>query len=295
MEAERADSITISPDEVSVPLGDKQRFKVTTINQFGDPIQTCSYLFSADQIGDSYATYTCGGKTVKALVHVLPYAEVNLALGKPVTTSGYENAGTVPANAVDGDMTTRWGSRFLDEEWLEVDLKHCYTLDSVRIYWETAHATAYEILVSSDATNYQSVYSTTTGKGGTETINLQSSISILQSGGARYIRLLCHQRNTQYGASLFEWQVFGSARCDSSEPEDETDEEIHDGAYVDDTGDCPDEEEDEPEEDEALDQITDHHSPITNYKFIKNGHLYISHDGIVYSIDGRVVMREAKR
>ena len=295
MEAERADSITISPDEVSVPLGDKQRFKVTTINQFGDPIRTCSYLFSADQIGDSYATYTCGGKTVKALVHVLPYAEVNLALGKPVTTSGYENAGTVPANAVDGDMTTRWGSRFMDEEWLEVDLKHCYTLDSVRIYWETAHATAYEILVSSDATNYQSVYSTTTGKGGTETINLQSSISILQSGGARYIRLLCHQRNTQYGASLFEWQVFGSARCDSSEPEDETDEEIHDGAYVDDTGDCPDEEEDEPEEDEALEQIINHQSSIINYKFLQDGHLYISHDGIVYSIDGRVVMREAKR
>ena len=288
MEAERADSIIISPSEVSVPIGDKQRFTVSTINQFEDPVQTYSFVFSADKSGDSTVTYTCGGKTVKALVHVLPYAEVNLALGKPVTTSGYENAGTVPANAVDGDMNTRWGSRFMDDEWIEVDLKHCYTLDSVRIYWETAYATAYELLVSSDATNYQSVYSTTTGKGGTETINL-STLS------GRYIRLLCHKRNTQYGVSLFELQAFGSARCDSTEPEDEPDEEIHDGSYVDDTGDCPDEEEEEPGDDEALDPIINYQSPITNYKFIHNGHLYISHDGIVYSIDGRVVMREAKR
>ena len=284
METERTDSITIMPKEVSVPIDSKQRFDVTTLNQFADPVQNCSFLFDANRLGDTTVTYICGGQKVKALVHVLPYSDVNLALGKPVTVSGSETAGTLAMNAVDGDMTTRWSSRFQDDEWLEIDLKHCYSLDSVRIYWETSYAPVYEILLSQDAIHYTSVFSTTSGKGGMEVIKIQ------QVEG-RYIRLLCHKRSTQYGSSLFEMQVYGSGQCDSGEESEEEDEAIYDSAYVDETGDCEDEFGEEPAD--GIETVVNRQS--SNRKYIHDGQLYISHDGIVYTVSGFVFMREEKR
>ena len=284
LETERLDSIAVSPNEVSVPINDKQRFTVTTFNQFGSPIETCNYLFEATRLGDSLITYSCGGKSVKALVHVLPYSAINLALGKPVTASGYENAATQPQNATDGDMKTRWSSRFQDDEWMEVDLKHCYLLDSIRIYWEASYATSYEILLSQDAVQYTSVWSTTDGKGNTDKISLSSS-------SGRYVRLLCHKRSTQYGASLYELQVFGSARCDSSEEEEE-DEAIHDApGAADDTGDCDEEPEEKPEE--GIETIVNDLPSIR--KFIYNGQIYISRNGAIYTIDGRLLMHQEER
>jgi endoglucanase Acf2 len=277
LETERTDSIAVSPAEVSVPIGDRQTFTVSTLNQFGDIVETCRLLVSADRLGDSVVTCSCGGQSVKALMHVLPYNQVNLALGKPATVSGYENAGTQPQNAVDGDFTTRWGSRFMDDEWLEVDLRHCYSLDSVRLFWETAYATAYEILLSQDAVHYSSVFATATGKGGTERITLSSS--------ARYLRLVCHKRNTQYGASLFEIQVFGSTRCDSGEQEQEQDETIHDSPYADDTGDCEDEEDEQP--DQALTEVTADRQTCT--KLLIDGQLYLIHKGRMYNVQGQPV------
>src|SRR5260370_22461892 len=46
----------------------------------------------------------------------------NLALGKPATSSGNENGGLGPLNALDGNLTTRWSSAFVGPSWLEVDL-----------------------------------------------------------------------------------------------------------------------------------------------------------------------------
>ena len=248
METEHVDSIVVYPEEVTMPLGDTQTFEICPINQFGTPVDTCRETFRATQVGDTILTFDCYDQSPTALVHVLPYSAVNLALHKPVSVSGYENAGTVAANATDGDLTTRWGSRHQDGEWVEVDLQQCYLLDSVRLYWEAAYATSYEILVSEDAVSYESVYSTTTGAGG--------NVSIPISASGRYVKILCHARNTGYGVSLWEIEVYGYGRCDDPE-----------------TG------------------INNHQSPITNYKFIKDGLFYISRNGVVYTIDGRMLMR----
>ena len=210
MESERADSVVVYPSEVTMPLGDSQRFTICPINQFGIATDTCFEEFRATKIGDTTLLFDCHAQEVSAIVHVLAYKDVNLALHKPVLCSGYENAGTTPEGAVDGDLKTRWGSRHQDDEWLEVDLEHCYIIDSVRIYWEAAYATAYEILVSDDAITYESVYSTTTGKGQNETIALSFV-------NARFVRLVCHSRATGYGSSLYEIEIYGSGRCDQEE------------------------------------------------------------------------------
>jgi len=67
---------------------------------------------------------------------------------------------------------------------------------------EAAYAKAYQIQVSDDGLTWNTIYSTTTGAGGTETLNF--------TGTGRYIRLYGTQRATQYGYSLWEFQVFGS-------------------------------------------------------------------------------------
>lgn len=66
--------------------------------------------------------------------------------------------------------------------------------------WEAAYATAFQIQTSPDGTNWTTIYSTTSGTGGTQTLSV--------SGTGRYIRMYGTARATQYGYSLWEFGVF---------------------------------------------------------------------------------------
>ncbi|MGH3416398.1 MAG: discoidin domain-containing protein, partial [Actinocrinis sp.] len=125
-----------------------------------------------------------------------------LSQGKPTTASSQENAGTPAADATDGNTGTRWSSAFSDPQWLEVDLGQTATISQVVLQWETAYATAFQIQTSPDGTNWTSVYSTTTGTGGTQTLNV--------TGSGRYVRMYGTARATQWGYSLWEFQVYGT-------------------------------------------------------------------------------------
>jgi hypothetical protein len=124
-----------------------------------------------------------------------------VALNKTATASSTENAGTPAADAVDGNTGTRWSSAYADPQWLEVDLGSSQSICGVTLNWETAYATAFQIQVSTDNTNWTSIYSTTTGTGGTQ--NLTGL-----TGTGRYIRMYGTARATQYGYSIWEFQVF---------------------------------------------------------------------------------------
>jgi fibronectin type 3 domain-containing protein len=126
----------------------------------------------------------------------------DLALGRVTTASSIQNTGTPAANAVDGDTTTRWSSAFSDPQWLQVDLGATHTISQVVLVWENAYAKAYQIQVSTDGVNWTPVHATTAGPGGTETLNV--------TGTGRYIRVYGTQRATQYGYSLWDFQVHGS-------------------------------------------------------------------------------------
>ncbi|WP_459755871.1 discoidin domain-containing protein [Streptomyces sennicomposti] len=126
-----------------------------------------------------------------------------LSQGKPVTASSTENGGTPATAAVDGDPGTRWSSAAADPQWLQVDLGTGATISSVTLNWETAYATAYRIQTSTDGTTWKDLYTTTTGRGGTENLSV--------GGSGRYVRLTATQRATQYGVSLWEFQVYGTA------------------------------------------------------------------------------------
>jgi hypothetical protein len=125
-----------------------------------------------------------------------------LSQGKPATASSLENASFPASNAVDGNTGTRWSSQFSDPQWLEVDLGATATIDQVVLNWETAYATAFQIQTSNDNANWTSIYSTTTGTGGVQTLNI--------TGSGRYVRMYGTTRATQWGYSLWEFQVYGT-------------------------------------------------------------------------------------
>ncbi|MFD4029542.1 discoidin domain-containing protein [Streptomyces sp. NPDC058637] len=124
-----------------------------------------------------------------------------LSQGKPVTASSQEHYGTPAADAVDGNLGTRWSSAASDGQWLQVDLGSSAALNQVVLRWEGAYAKAYRIELSTDGANWSTAYSTATGTGGTETLAI--------SGTARYVRMQGVTRATGYGYSLWEFQVYG--------------------------------------------------------------------------------------
>ncbi|GHH42707.1 discoidin domain-containing protein [Streptomyces candidus] len=130
-------------------------------------------------------------------------APVLLSQGKPVTASSQEHYGTPAASAVDGDPGTRWSSLAADPQWIQVDLGTPAAVSQVVLRWEAAYAKAYRVEFSTDGTNWSTAHSTTTGQGGTETLNV--------SGTARHVRVTGTVRATGYGYSLWEFQVYGTA------------------------------------------------------------------------------------
>ena len=123
----------------------------------------------------------------------------NAAQGKPATASSTENAGTAAYAAVDGNAGTRWSSAATDPQWIQVDLGASVTVCGVTLQWEAAYARAFQVQVSDNGSTWTTVYSTTTGTGGTQTLTV--------SGTGRYLRLYGTQRATGYGYSLWELQV----------------------------------------------------------------------------------------
>ena len=152
-------------------------------------LSVAAALLSAATIGaGSAAAASCG--------------TTNLALHQPTTASSIQGPSWPASNATDGNLTTRWSSAFSDPQWLEVDLGSTQSICQVAIHWETAYAKAFQIQTSNDNSTWTTIYSTTTGTGGTQTLNV--------SGSGRYIRMYGTVRATQYGYSIYEFQVYSA-------------------------------------------------------------------------------------
>lgn len=127
---------------------------------------------------------------------------VNVALNAPAVSSSDENAANAAIYAVDGNAGTRWASQQSDAQWIYIDLKAQYNITKVVLNWEVAYGKAYKIQVSNDAVTWTQIYTTTTGVGGKETLNI--------AGTGRYVRMLGVTRGTVYGYSLWDFEVYGS-------------------------------------------------------------------------------------
>ena len=116
-----------------------------------------------------------------------------LSQGKPATASSTENAGTPASAAVDGNTGTRWSSAFSDPQWLQVDLGATATDQPGRPELGDRVRDRVPDPGLADAATWTTIYSTTTGTGGTQTLNV--------TGSGRYVRMYGTARATGYGYS----------------------------------------------------------------------------------------------
>jgi hypothetical protein len=129
-------------------------------------------------------------------------AVANLAAGRPASASSTQLlTGYTPGKATDGDPTSRWSSNWSDNQWLRVDLGSARSIGRVILRWEDAYATGYRIEVSSDGSTWRTVWSTTTGNGGTDNDTFAATT-------ARYVRMTGTARGSSYGYSLYEFEVY---------------------------------------------------------------------------------------
>jgi len=143
-----------------------------------------------------------------AILSALSIAAITFSTGGPATAaeagdlavaSSIHSDPYPPKCAVDGDPRTRWASAgFADKpEWLQIDFGKAASVASMVIHWERAHAVHYQIQVSDDAREWQTIHENTDGQGGQDTI---SGLA----GKGRYLRVLC-LKPAQWGlASIWE-------------------------------------------------------------------------------------------
>ncbi len=141
-------------------------------------------------------------RTIKVVPPTIP--GTNLALNRPATASTYQPTGTngpqLPSYVDDNNYGTRWASEWVDTAWVQVDLGSVQLLHHRALAWEAAYAKTYAIQISNDGANWTTIYSTTTGNGGFDTLSLNNS--------ARYVRMNGTARATAYGYSLYEFGVY---------------------------------------------------------------------------------------
>ncbi|RLK09960.1 F5/8 type C domain-containing protein [Micromonospora sp. M71_S20] len=137
----------------------------------------------------------------------------NVAQGRPATASSVENAGLPASAAVDGNPGTRWASAAADPQWLRVDLGSVRSICRVVLAWEAAHARAFQLQTSVDGSAWTTVYGTTTGTGGSQ--------SLAVTGSGRYLRVYGTARATTYGYSL--WELAVNVPGDDAPPVEPTD------------------------------------------------------------------------
>lgn len=133
----------------------------------------------------------------------------DLARNRPATASSVEDRKDVgdlsPAMAVDGDDGTRWSSGRGDNQWLMVDLGSTKSVGRVELRWEEAYATAFSIQVSQDGENWKDVYTTEEGNGGAESLTFKTVVT-------RFVRVFARKRATEFGVSLFRFEVYPPAK-----------------------------------------------------------------------------------
>lgn len=134
----------------------------------------------------------------------------NLSFGKKVLASSSVGTSKSASKAADGGAGSRWESESSDPQWIYIDLGKTENIETVVLKWEAAFAKEYELQTSDDAKNWKTVYTNKTGKGGTEEIKLTPT-------AARYVKMMGISRATNFGYSLYEFEVYGAKQRNIAE------------------------------------------------------------------------------
>lgn len=131
----------------------------------------------------------------------LVLAGENIAYKRTVEATSIESEKYKAEYAVDADGNTRWSSENYDKQNFIVDLWGVRTVASVKIAWEAAYASQFQIQISTDNSSWETVYENYKAKGGTMIINF-SPVK------AQYVKIYCIKRATEYGFSIYEFEIY---------------------------------------------------------------------------------------
>lgn len=119
-----------------------------------------------------------------------------------VTASSNHPDSLGPEAAVDGNLSTRWESvHGVDPAWLAIELEKPRLIKRVKIIWETASATGYQVQLSEDGQKWKTVAAITDGKKAEEKVVDFAPVE------AKFIRIYGTKRTTQWGYSIWEVEL----------------------------------------------------------------------------------------
>lgn len=121
-----------------------------------------------------------------------------------VAASGHD--GNVPANALDGSLSTRWSAEG-DGSWIRFDLSSSVQVGSVGVAWhqgDTRRST-FQVQTSTDASSWTTVVSQRQSSGTT----LQLETYDFSDRAARYVRILGYGNTTNDWNSVTEARIWG--------------------------------------------------------------------------------------
>ncbi len=127
----------------------------------------------------------------------------NFALSATVSASSTETGSNPLKNINDGNSGSRWSSEYRDNQSVTFDLGSVKSVSTIKIFWEVAAASDFEILTSTDGKKWTTVFEESDNviadDWGTYNFNTVS---------ARYIKLACGGRLTEYGVSIYEFEIY---------------------------------------------------------------------------------------
>lgn len=158
-------------------------------------------------------TVTSSNLSFKTSYTVVTVKKVSASTNKRVIVTTTEaNSANVSANAVDGDLSTRWSSVYSDPQWIAVDLGADYSIDAINFYWHSSSAKNYFVDVSNDGIAWKVISTQTNKPAGQRTDSLKN----LNAKG-RFVRMYGLERTSILGYSLWEFEVYGKPTATSAE------------------------------------------------------------------------------
>lgn len=141
----------------------------------------------------------------------------NLAKGKAAYAGHVAEQGIAAAN--DGNKGTRWGSNGASHyaavgesagDWWYVDLGGTYRVDRVKILFEAAAPTDYDLLISNNASSW-TVIGTYTAQPTTGNTDENYNVYDFTNKTGRYVKIFARAAtfDMAYGFSMWEFEVYG--------------------------------------------------------------------------------------
>ena len=187
-------------DTITVEPGKTYKFIVESFNAFGD------------KIGEGSVDITIPAKTQEEIDAENAIAEIKTKLSSDSNIAknkeAFASSGVKTAKeAFDGNLGSRWIAETKNaDEYVGVNLGKLYSLTSVAISWEGAYASEYEIQVSTDGEEYNTVKAATATKADTAEFVFDEAVD------AQFVKILCKKDGFGYPYSIWEVGAFGTEK-----------------------------------------------------------------------------------